>query len=211
MTDMENKWGFLREDEEKARKAGIDEDTKLNRTGLDTYLNKIFPDKTWIHDKTIKDAQDKNIIHKGNKILIRPDYRCEELKLIVEFDGLQHYTDPSVIEKDIKNTIIYQELGYNVIRIPFFIQLTTEVANELFNTNIGEKLFPAEYPSMGPKGKNTPAFMCPRGLKRMAEEFKKFPKQYEVNIKSLKAYEALHPDEAYLTESQLLIDEYNKL
>ena len=60
---MENKWGFLREDEVKAKEAGADADTGLNRTGLDTYLNIIFPGKNWIHDKTIKDAQGKSIIH----------------------------------------------------------------------------------------------------------------------------------------------------
>lgn len=81
----------------------------------------------------------------------------------------------------------------------------------MFNTDIKEELFPCEYPSIGPKGRNTPAYMCPRGLIRMAKEFKKFPKQYNVNIESLRKFENEHPNEVYLTESALLSAEYDKL
>lgn len=46
------KWGFLRETTEQAKKAGIDKDTGLHRTGLDEYLKAIFPDVSdWVHDK----------------------------------------------------------------------------------------------------------------------------------------------------------------
>ena len=40
---IKNKWGFLRETAELARKAGIDKDTGIHRTGLDEYLKIIFP------------------------------------------------------------------------------------------------------------------------------------------------------------------------
>ncbi|OAV71965.1 hypothetical protein Barb4_00251 [Bacteroidales bacterium Barb4] len=75
------KWGFLRETIEDAKKAGIDEDTGLHRTGLEEYLKVIFPKvDDWIHDKSCS----------GWKRKVRPDYRSESLKLIIEFDGLQH-------------------------------------------------------------------------------------------------------------------------
>jgi hypothetical protein len=38
-----NKWGFLRETSELAKKAGKDKDTGLHRTGLEDYLKVIFP------------------------------------------------------------------------------------------------------------------------------------------------------------------------
>lgn len=53
--------------------------------------------------------------------------------MIIEFDGLQHYTNPLQIEKDIKNTRNYQTRGYTVIRIPYFIQLTNSSVKSLFN------------------------------------------------------------------------------
>jgi len=81
-----NKWGYLRETKEKAIRDGLDPDTGLHRTGLEEYLAVIFPDTSdWIHDKSIKEIN-------GLKCNYRPDYRSESLKLIVEFDGIFHYT-----------------------------------------------------------------------------------------------------------------------
>lgn len=50
--------------------------------------------------------------------------RSESLKLIVEIDGLPHYQNPIVILKDKEKTKLYEEFGYKVVRIPYFIQLT---------------------------------------------------------------------------------------
>lgn len=90
-----NKWGFLRETKELAAKAGIDKDTGLHRTGMEDYLAVIFPEiqaSEWIHDKIID----------GLGRRIRPDYRCERLQLIIEFDGLQHYQKPECIKLILK-------------------------------------------------------------------------------------------------------------
>ena len=77
---MSKNWGFLRETSELAKKAGIDKDTGLVRTGLNEYLDVIFPDThDWQHDKAFGE-------HDGFKYKIRPDYRSDSLKLIVEFD-----------------------------------------------------------------------------------------------------------------------------
>lgn len=101
-----NKFGFLREDKEKALKAGIDAETGLCRTGLDEYLNVIFPNiNDWVHDKQIPKELCNGVITKR-----RPDYRSEKLKLIIEFDGLQHYTNPDVILSDKIGTELYQKL-----------------------------------------------------------------------------------------------------
>src|SRR5574344_2012996 len=94
-------WGFLRETKENAVKAGVDKDTGLIRTGLDEYLEVIFHDKTWIHDKAI------GLIN-GKSYKYRPDYRCENPKLIIEFDGLPHYTNPDVILRDVEKTELYE-------------------------------------------------------------------------------------------------------
>ena len=37
------------------------------------------------------------------------------------------------------------------------------------------------------KWQNTPAFCCYEGIVRMAEEFKRYPQQYEVNMRQLEA------------------------
>lgn len=49
---MNKVWGFLRETTELAKKAGIDKDTGLVRTGLNEYLSVIVPNThDWLHDK----------------------------------------------------------------------------------------------------------------------------------------------------------------
>ena len=51
---MKKKWGFLRETDAMAKKAGIDKDTGVHRTGLENYLKVIFPKiDDWIHDKAL--------------------------------------------------------------------------------------------------------------------------------------------------------------
>ncbi len=195
-----NKWGFIRETSSAAQKAGIDKDTGLHRTGLEEYFAVIFPTvKDWVHDRALGDVS-------GRMIRSRPDYRSEQLKLIVEFDGLQHYTKPDKVQKDADLTTTYQALGYKVARIPYFIQLSNKAVMTLFGVDVPEPLFDERIPSLGIKGFNTPAYLCPAGVKRMAQEFKRFPEQYLVNVKFLK-----HQDNSFLTGVEYLEREFNSI
>lgn len=188
------KWGFLRETRELAAKAGIDKDTGLHRTGLDEYLEVIFPEiSDWEHDKTFPHIVD------GKKCRKRPDYRSETLKLIIEVDGLPHYTNPQNILNDKETTRLYESFGYKVVRIPYFIQLTNKAVKQLFGRDVEEPLFDENIPSLGVKGNNTPAFLCYAGIERMKEEFKNFPEQYQINKKFL-----LESGELYLTRVDLI-------
>jgi len=193
-----SKWGFLRETAELAKKAGKDKDTGLHRTGLEDYLKVIFPEiHDWIHDKALGEVS-------GEKIRSRPDYRSEKLKLIIEFDGLQHYTKPDIILKDQRLSEVYTRLGYKVVRIPYFIQLTNKAVKTLFGIDVPEKLFDESISSLGIQGLNTPAYLCPAGVKRMAEEFKRFPEQYKTNIDFLKKQ-----NDPYRSGIEFLEKEYN--
>lgn len=193
-------WGFLRETKALAIKAGIDKDTGIKRTGLDEYLEVIFPNvKDWIRDKAFGE-------HDGHKYKIRPDYRSDSLKLIVEFDGLPHYKNPDSIERDKNNQIQYEKCGYQVIRIPYFIQLTNDVVKKLFKVDISEPLFDGSIPSLGINGQHSPAYLCPAGIRRMAKEFMEYPEQYQVNIKALR--EANNP---VLSGIEYLEEEVGKL
>ena len=193
------KWGFLRETEALAKRAGIDKDTGLHRTGLENYLKVIFPKiDDWIHDKALGMVN-------GTLYRNRPDYRSEELKLIIEFDGLQHYTKPDIIEKDLKTTKLYINLGYKVVRIPYFIQMTNKAVKTLFDIDVSEELFDETISSLGIEGQNTPAYLCPAGVKRMAVEFEKFPEQYKTNMDFLKKQ-----NDPYKSGVSFLENEYNK-
>lgn len=194
-----SEWGFLREHSDNA--SGKDPLTGLHRTGLDKYLEVIFPDTAdWIHDKAFG-------LHNNVSYRIRPDYRSDSLKMIVEFDGLPHYQDPTIIIKDDKNSEIYRQNGYKVVRIPYFIQLTNGAVEKLFGVKVNEPLFNIVHPSLGGiEMKHNPSSLCPEGLKRMAREFKRFPEQYEINIQSLKAM-----NDDMLSGVNYLIEEYNKI
>lgn len=188
-------WGFLRESEEVAN--GVDRATGLNRTGFDTYAKAIFPNTDdWIHDKMIPNS--------GRKV--RPDWRSESLKIVIEFDGLQHYQNPQQILNDRERTEFYEALGYKVVRIPFFIQLSNSAVKTLFNVDVEQPLFDEEkFPSMNIEEKCTPAFMCPAGIQRMAEAFRHFPVQYRVNVEYLKRC-----NNEFLTAVSELEKAYNK-
>lgn len=199
------KWGYLRETKEDAVKAGIDKETGLHRNGLDEYLKIIFPNvDDWIHDKPIG-------ILNGKKCRLRPDYRSESLKLIVEFDGLPHYTNPRNIFKDKNNTRLYQEGGYKVIRIPYFIQLSNEAVRILFGIIVETPLFDESYPSIGIKGNNTPGFLCTLGINRMAEDLLRFPSQMKVNLDYLKFESSRSLEDLTLTGYNLLKDKIRRL
>lgn len=195
------KWGFLRETKEKAKQAGIDADTGIVRTGLEEYLAVIFPDvNDWIHDQMIDNLPCEQ------KSRRRPDYRSESLKLIIEFDGKQHYTSPDKILDDEKAVRFYTNLGYKVVRIPYFIQLTNATVKKMFGVTVNEPLFDETIPSIGSKGKNSPAYLCGAGVVRMAKDFSLYPEQYLVNIAALK-----RANNEYLTGASLLENCYNKL
>ena len=196
-------WGFLRETTEKAKEAGSDADTGLCRTGLEEYLKVIFPNITdWIHDRIIK-----GMIVDGKQSRLRPDYRSESLKLIVEFDGLHHYKYAGNFIKDIQHVHIYEENGYKAVRIPYFIQLTKKTVKTLFGVDIPNELFDENIPSLGIKGKNTPLYLSPEGVKRMAKEFFEIsPEQYEVNVEALKKQGS-----ADLTGVNFLEEEWKRL
>jgi len=176
-----NTFGYLREHTNDAVLAGNDIDTGLCRTGLDKYLEVIFPDvHDWIHDKPLG-GKDKLISRK------RPDYRSESLKMIVEFDGIQHYQKLSQIEKDIKTTMAYEMLGYKVIRIPYFIQLTSEVVKRLFDVDV-KNLFTNidRYITFTENCNVLPIDMSMYGVLRMYEEFMKYsPEQLCANYNYL--------------------------
>src|SRR5262249_11512528 len=45
------------------------------------------------------------------------DFYCDELRLIVELDGLVH-DDPQQVRKDLVRNERLQELGYRILRVP---------------------------------------------------------------------------------------------
>jgi hypothetical protein len=134
----------------------------LTESNLIEYLDIIYPNKTWVHNKQFLNYK------------FRPDYRNDVLKIAIEFDGYQHYTKANIINRDKEKDRIYKKEGYKVIRIPYFVQLDSEVINNLFNIEIE---LATKYPHGFIANNNTmilPADYCELGIKRFKEDLKRF-------------------------------------
>ena len=108
--------------------------------------------------------------------------------------------------KDEESNLFYERHGYQVVRIPYFIQLTNDVVEIMFGVSVKQQLFDNNIPSLGIEEDGAPACLCPSGIKRMAEDFYKFPQQYKINIENLRKV-----DNEFLSGCSLLEAEYNKI
>ncbi len=144
----------------------------LTESKLDSILKIIYPNSNIIHNKAFPNYK------------FRPDYRIENEKIIIEFDGYLHYTQSKVIINDYyKNQILFQN-NYKIIRIPYFIQLSQEIILKLFQKNIN---FIQEYPhGFIDKKACLPSDFCYLGIKRFEEDLNYFNICYNDIIKSLK-------------------------
>lgn len=101
----------------------------LNEKLLGIYLKYIFYSHEIVCNRVVPNSEIKN----------RPDFRIDSLKLIVEFDGYMHYNCTKTILKDNRTTKIWGELGYEVIRLPYFIQMNNQTLNIFYNI-LGENI-----------------------------------------------------------------------
>lgn len=177
------KWGYIRETPELVKKAYKDNpDSIVGYTCMTVYISEIFPDvDDWIQGKCPKDLKGKCLCR------YKPDFYSPTLNLIIEIDGLPHYSDPENVLNDKKKDEVYTSLGFKVVRIPYFIQLDKRSIKTLFGITVDKDFFNIEHPSMGIRWKNTPAYLCPMGIERMCMELKRFPDQFIVNYNALKA------------------------
>jgi len=112
---------------------------------MNKYLEKM-KDKPWLNEyhllKLFQEVFGKENVEHNKQFLsykFRPDILIESIKLIVEFDGYRHYTDASICLKDLEKDKIFKDEGYNVCRVPYFVQIRDlflpvelESTNELY-------------------------------------------------------------------------------
>ena len=123
----------------------------------------------------LKKIYNADFIH--NKPFIgrfKPDYRNDDLKLIIEFDGDRHYTSAMVILRDMLKDKQEEELGYKVVRWPYFIQMTNETAKLLLGVRYNsEQTYP--YGFIDEKC-ICPAEFCSLGIEKFINDMKKLSK-----------------------------------
>jgi hypothetical protein len=101
--------------------------------------------------------------------------------IIVEYDGDEHYRNSLAIKSDREKDLIVKELGFSIVRIPYWVQLTNETFMHYFGfdpgTHIIQKFshgfittvfFPASY--------------CEMGIDRFANELNSLPIGVKNNV-----------------------------
>lgn len=146
----------------------------LNEKRLGEFLKLLFPKHEFIHDRIVPNSSSRR----------RPDYRNDDLKIIVEFDGDKHYKEVSKIKSERNKTENYQNMGYRVIRVPYFIQLTPETISHLFGV---EKNYTNGYPhGFIDKKASLPADYCEIGIRKFENDLNRFSFLKKEIVESLK-------------------------
>lgn len=110
----------------------------------------------------------------------RPDYRNEELKLIVEFDGYRHYSISSQVLSDVKNSKIVQDLGYRSVRIPYFVQMDETAILHYFDKKLPS--FNSYQHGFIDSKCMLPCDFCELGVKRFNKEILELPQSLRYSI-----------------------------
>lgn len=106
-------------------------------------------------------------------------YELGGIVTVVEFDGDEHYRHTLKIKIDEEKDAVALEHGFRVIRMPYWIQLTSETLAHYFGltANIVQD-FPHGFIST----KIFPASFCELGLIRFKRELDSLPSQVKVAV-----------------------------
>ncbi|MHB1268078.1 MAG: hypothetical protein ACYCY2_10825 [Acidithiobacillus ferriphilus] len=119
-------------------------------------------------------------------------------EIAVEFDGDQHYRDTLVMKLDLEKEDFADESGIEVIRIPYWVQLTDETAKHYLGDLFDGIHIEQDYPHGFIKSKIFPASYCAIGVKRFMAELYDLPESTFVDIVTNLIDRAL--DKAYTPE-----------
>lgn len=104
---------------------------KLGEENLLLVLKKLFPQVLSITKKTF------NV--NGRRMIVDYYFELDSYKISVEFDGPTHYTRSLTQVRDINIKSYCKDNNINLVRIPYFFQITDETIPVLFGVEITEK------------------------------------------------------------------------
>lgn len=109
-----------------------------------------------------------------DKTRSRFDVAVPEQMLLFEFDGAAHYTDALVWERDGRKSKEAILLGYRIVRVPYFVQWTTE-AIKYFLPEYNGNCTPNFPHGFIDKKAILPGSFCKVGYERFCAEMRKLP------------------------------------
>lgn len=166
----EDRWKYLRENDSKYFNPD-------RNTTLRDYLEFLYPENQFVYNQILKKSEVMNRNPDAVFRRYRPDARCDELNLIVEFDGIQHYQSMITVLKDKDRDEWFRNIGYTVVRIPYWIQLSREVVETLFGIEVIDPVCELYYSFTDSRDWGLsicPGSMCELGRLRFIDEFRNF-------------------------------------
>jgi len=106
-------------------------------------------------------------------------YEIGDIVTVVEFDGDEHYRHTLKIKTDREKDAVALEHGFRVIRIPYWIQLTSETLVHYFGLTAD---IAQDFPHGFITTKIFPASFCELGLIRFKSELDSLPSQVKVAV-----------------------------
>jgi very-short-patch-repair endonuclease len=142
-------------------------------------------------------------------------------KTLVEFDGFGHYTKPSCASSDKLKTAIAEELGYRVIRVPYYIQMREDSFQHLFRMPWQAVNEQSKFPHGFIETEVFPSHFGVAGAVRFYEELISFPDDVrkEVILSLEQQAKKYHQDDVFHSFDQIyklaalvgVFDEFKKL
>jgi len=134
----------------------------LNEHNLGKLLLVLYPKSDFVRDRQVA----------GSGCKMRPDFQCKNLKMLVEFDGFGHYTKSEDVFLDQMKDEHFGELGYTIVRIPYFVQPCASTIKTLFGLDL-------EYPQKYKHGFHDdnvklPADFCAAGFECFVRDLERF-------------------------------------
>ena len=99
-------------------------------------------------------------------------YEIDGQITVVEFDGDEHYRNTLKIKTDEEKDQVAMEYGLRVVRIPYWIQLTTETLHHYFKLSA---VIRQDFPHGFITTKIFPASFCELGVARFERELTSLP------------------------------------
>ena len=171
-------------------------DEYLTEEIMKNILNEIFKGAT----EKSKESPDSNELYERTW---SSSIETNNEKLVINYDDYEHYCNAVLIKTDNEEEEIAKELGYKVIRIPYWIQLDSITVKHYFGVESDIK---TEYLHGFGNTSVFPASFCEKGIERFSQELKMLPGEikYEI-IMSLREKIKEHGTEYVIPKSLKII------
>ncbi len=117
-------------------------------------------------------------------------FKLDSTTFVIEYDGDEHYRNSLKIKTDMEKDESARKLGYQVVRVPYWIQINSEMLKHYFGIeNEVEQDFPHGFITT----KVFPASFCEKGIQRFQAELANLPIKVKDDVlQSLKVQAKKH-------------------